>query len=278
MHSSDSSKRKADKGSVQIKVSNNRLQLVFRYVGQRYYLSTGFSDTPVNRKAVEQKARAIELDILSGNFDPTLVKYKPQAVLKTQLPDITPKVTPMAAELWEQYRNYKASTLKETTRRHHEALARILDKIPSTPITDALMVKAELEKVTTIHQTKRILIQLGATCDWASKHGLIDDNPYKGMAGELPKFRYQLEPKPNAFTEEERDQIIETFKNHRGNWNGKGYTGFNYAHYAPFVEFLFLTGCRPSEAIRLRWKHISEDCGLINGKPSFFRGWADHSV
>ncbi len=91
MHPQNSQKQKSDKGSVQIKVSNNRLQLVFRYAGKRYYLSTGFADTVVNRKMAEQKARAIELDIISGNFDPTLVKYKPQSVLTTEQPDIYPQ-------------------------------------------------------------------------------------------------------------------------------------------------------------------------------------------
>ncbi len=79
----------------------------------------------------------------------------------------------------------------------------------------------------------------------------------------MPKFRYQLEPQPNAFTEDERDRIITAFKTHEGNWNGKTYTGFSYAHYAPLVEFWFLTGCRPSEAIGLQWKHVSEDCQFI---------------
>jgi len=39
---------KAIKGSVQIKTSNDRLQLVFSYGGRRHYLSTGSADTPVN--------------------------------------------------------------------------------------------------------------------------------------------------------------------------------------------------------------------------------------
>jgi integrase len=266
MHSSNTSKRKSDKGSVQIKVSNNRLQLVFRYAGKRYYLSTGFADTTVNRKMAEQKAKTIELDIISGNFDPTLTKYKPQSVLTTEHLDITPTVTPIGSELWRQYREYKASSLKETTKLHHEALAKLLDKTPPIPITDALKIKTELEKVTTIHQTKRILTQLGAVCKWAKKHGLLDANPYEGMANDMPKYRYQLEPKPNSFTEEEREQVIEAFRRHKGNWNGRGYTGFSYAHYASFVEFLFLTGCRPSEAIGLQWKQVSEDCGFISFK------------
>jgi hypothetical protein len=37
------SQRKASKGTVQIKNSNERLQLVFSYTGKRHYLSTGFT-------------------------------------------------------------------------------------------------------------------------------------------------------------------------------------------------------------------------------------------
>jgi integrase len=36
-----------------------------------------------------------------------------------------------------------------------------------------------------------------------------------------------------------------------------------YSYYAPFVKFLFLTGCRTGEAIGLKWKHISSDFKLI---------------
>jgi integrase len=35
-------------------------------------------DSIVNRKAASIKARTIELDMTSGNFDPSLAKYKPQ--------------------------------------------------------------------------------------------------------------------------------------------------------------------------------------------------------
>jgi integrase len=41
-----------------------------------------------------------------------------------------------------------------------------------------------------------------------------------------------------------------------------------YQHYAPFVEFLFLTSCRPSDEIRLQWKHITDDFSYV----SFFAG------
>ena len=38
----------------------------------------GLSDTTANRKLAEIKALTIELDMASGNFDPSLTKYKPQ--------------------------------------------------------------------------------------------------------------------------------------------------------------------------------------------------------
>ncbi|MBC1270555.1 site-specific integrase, partial [Trichormus variabilis FSR] len=51
----------------------------------------------------------------------------------------------------------------------------------------------------------------------------------------------------NPFTREERDIIIKAFEESK-----------LYSYYAPLVKFLFFTGCRPSEAIALQWKHISE--------------------
>ncbi|PZU97156.1 MAG: hypothetical protein DCF32_20890 [Leptolyngbya sp.] len=96
---------------------------------------------------------------------------------------------------------------------------------------NALRVKEGREKVTTVHQTKKTLMQLSAACKCAVKHGLVQVNPYEGMANEMPQYRYQVEPEPNAFTEEEREQVIEAFAQHQGNWNGRGYTGIRYSRH-----------------------------------------------
>ncbi len=50
---------------------------------------------------------------------------------------------------------------------------------------------------------------LSAACKWGMKHKLVLGNPFEGMAQELPKHRYQANPSPNAFTEEERDSLAE---------------------------------------------------------------------
>jgi len=48
MYSKDT-QRKASKGSVQIKNSNDRLQLVFSHAGKRYYLLVGNSPEVIYR-------------------------------------------------------------------------------------------------------------------------------------------------------------------------------------------------------------------------------------
>ncbi|MEM6837625.1 MAG: DUF3596 domain-containing protein, partial [Cyanobacteria bacterium P01_C01_bin.120] len=72
-------KRKASKGTVQVKSSNDRLQLVFSYSGKRHYLTLGLPDTRTNRKVAEAKAKLIEADIAFDRFDQTLDKYRPQS-------------------------------------------------------------------------------------------------------------------------------------------------------------------------------------------------------
>ena len=77
---------KASKGSVQVIASHGRLQLRFRVSGKRHYISLGLPDTPKNRELGETKARKIELDILSGQFDSTLQKYKSEPLLNLTEP------------------------------------------------------------------------------------------------------------------------------------------------------------------------------------------------
>jgi integrase len=212
---------RASKGSVSIVSSNGRLQLRFRFAGKRHYISLGFADTPQNRKLAEMRAREIELDILAGHFDESLAKYKPQSAQKKDEPEeITPKITPTIQEIWTQYTSYKASSVKETTRLYYESFARLFERLGDVPLLEALRVKEGLEKLTSVHQTKKTLMQLNAACKWGMKHGLIDSNPYEDA-------------------------------------------GIRYSHYAPLVEFVFLTGCRPSEAIGLRWGNVAEDCESV---------------
>jgi integrase len=137
----NNSARKAIKGSVQIKSSNNRLQLVFSAAGKRHYLSTGLADTPVNRKLAERKATLIEDDIFKERFDPTLQKYKPQSALTTVTPTFTPIEPPKTSllELWEQYTEFKIGLVAKTTIvRDYGKVEKRIRQFPAQTLDDAL--------------------------------------------------------------------------------------------------------------------------------------------
>lgn len=127
---------------VKLKISNARLQLVFRVAGKRYYLSTGLADTPLNRQLAERKASLIEDDIFKERFDPTLEKYKPQPALEAVTPKIAPKAElPKTSliELWEKYTEFQQAHLEQTTIiRDYGKIEKRIQKFPKPFLEDAI--------------------------------------------------------------------------------------------------------------------------------------------
>jgi integrase len=246
---------KSSKGSVQIKTSNGRLQLVFSHAGKRHYLSLGLPDSKTNRKLAEMKARAIELDIVSSNFDPSLTKYKPQAALSTATP-VTPINTlkPNLDDLWEKYVEFKRPSVSPNYLvKELGAVERaIRTQLPTRSLDEPIKIRDWVVAHKPANAAKRLMTQFSSCCDWATKSGLIDANPFTGMAKELKLPKNGEKEEIDPFTNQERDLIIEAFA-----------ASQYYCHYAPFVNFLFKTGCRPSEAIALQWQHVSADLRLI---------------
>jgi integrase len=267
------------KGQISILSSNNRLQLRFTYQGKRQYLSLGLPDTPTNRALAEVKAQALSQDLRQGCADTTWQKYKlgrhlnlvisPKTVesdlnkcenFSTVLEVVSPiQVNQKIGlrELWNRFLADKLPSLKAKTQDEYCNFTNLLDKIEKNLSFDALQTKQALLSVTTTDQVRRMLQYLSACCDWGIKHRLIIDNPYKGLSSEIPKRKSVTHPEPNAFTEDERDAVINAFRNDKR-------SGMNYSRYAPIVEFWFLTGCRPSEAIGLTWGKVAENCSSIS--------------
>ena len=89
-HILNTSDRQASKGSVQILNSNGRLQVWFCFASKRDYISLSFSGISENRKLAGMQAREIELDIFSGDFDPTLATYKSNQLSVLHQPTLPP--------------------------------------------------------------------------------------------------------------------------------------------------------------------------------------------
>ncbi|MBD2067359.1 tyrosine-type recombinase/integrase [Leptolyngbya sp. FACHB-671] len=265
MNSNDT-RRKASKGSVQIKVSNSRLQLVFSHAGKRHYLSLGFSDTPEARALAEMKASQIRMDMISGHFDETLAKYKPEPIstVAAVTPISTPE-NPSLAELWERFVEYKRPQCSENTMMFvYGHFTKYLHKLPTHDLDRANEIRDYSLKTFPIESCKRFITRLNACCDWAMKSGWISANPFSGMASEIKPPKSQKSSEEDEifpFSLAERDSIIEAIAENKF---CKKHSGFKHDYYRNYVEFLFMTGCRPSEALALQWKHISNDFRFIN--------------
>ncbi|WP_013321086.1 Arm DNA-binding domain-containing protein [Gloeothece verrucosa] len=254
---------KASKGSVCLKISNNRIQLVFTVAGQRHYLSTGLADTPTNRKVAARKAALIEDDIFKEKFDPTLEKYKPQSKLTTVTPIFTPDDEPPKTpllDLWTQYTEFQRKHLEETTiLRDYGKIEKRIRKFPKQFLEDAINIQTYLLKNYSTEVTKRTLKHLSACCNWAMRKRLIAENPFKELAKEIKtKKTSQVSRKP--FSRACVAAIISAFEH---NTYSSKYSSVPHSYYAPYVKFLFHTGCRPEEAIALKWKHIQKDTILF---------------
>lgn len=252
-------------GRINLERFSGSLRLRWSLKKKRYSLTIG-KDCSDTLRVARARAQEIDSDITLNRFDSSLVKYGKRYV-SLELVSI-PQVE--VRELWDNFLADKLPHLKDKTAQEYRSLTKILDKLPRLTF-EALETKRSLLSVTTADQTRRTLLYLSACCKWGIKHRIINDNPYDGLANEMPKRQSLTKHKANAFTEAERDTVINAFKN-----------DVNYNCYAPLVEFWFLSGCRPSEAIGLTWNKVSEDCSSVtfNGSVQLISGrhvWSEGS-
>jgi integrase len=251
------SRSKGKKGSVQFKNTKGRLQIVFSYPVEvdgeiqrkRFYISTGFEDTPLNRQRVGDTVRAIQRDIDYGEVDLSLQKYQTVGSLTTVSPiSPNPPVAPEMGldQIWEKYAQFKKPQISPSTyAKDFTKQKNHISRFPSRSLDEAILIRDYLLAHLTPDAAKRCLTQLKACCSWAEEEGLIEDNPFLTMKIKAPKGLSEDED-VNPFSKDERDRIISGFESDR-----------YYSHYTSYVRFLFATGARPSEVIALQWKHIT---------------------
>ena len=215
---------------------------------RRAEIALDMADSDTGQIVAAQVLARLKLDIYSGNFDLSLEKYKTQPVKKLI----------SVHELWCEYVDYRRGTVKATTIHYYEEI--IGHRLRDCPqsLANELGIRNWLLKNTSQAYAARVLAALSWAVNWGIQHKRIDldRNLYTDMAKQTkPKAQH---PEPNAFNDDEKEAILNNFL-----------TSHHYDYYYPFVYFLFLTGCRPSEAIGLRRGDIDDDfkkikfCGSI---------------
>ncbi len=218
------------------------------------YISTGLEATPENHRIAQTAAWEIEADIkadrLADTYSGYVDRFKPRVLL------VAPKPQQYnLSDLWVKYCDYKRPQLAITTYKSDYCMkwANHIAKLPQR-LDRAVELRDTLVATTSIDTAKRLLTALSAMGKWAVKSQLLATNPFDGMAADLkrPKTDRTISP----FTRSERDAILDAFAAH-------------HPHYHPFVQFLFLTGCRTGEAIGLQWQHIRPDLSSVTFSESY---------
>jgi integrase len=95
-----------------------------------------------------------------------------------------------------------------------------------------------------------------------SRRATLTHSPFAGMASgiKIPKGQQGDDDDIYPFSAEERDAILEAF---RTDQVCSKHARVKHSYYYPFLNFLFKTGCRPSEAIALQWKHVTKNYSQI---------------
>lgn len=222
--------------------------------GMRSWEGTGLPDTPENRRLVEAQATIINAEIKAGSFD--YLRHFPKgnkapAVVETeQTAAKNPQTIGEYYRIWIERK--KPPVIRAgLARDYRDHFARyILSKFETTTwseltpaMLDAFRAYLLREKNLALKSCRNIIDASFRACCRDAR--AIDYLPELQSRDPFAALRWQRirVGRPDPFTEEQREKILEYFKE-------------RIHPYYPFAYTLFFTGMRPSEALALRWSDI----------------------
>lgn len=242
---------------VHVEARKGWLRLRWQHKGKRSCFSLGIPDTPLGRRMAEGKASEIEADLITGNYDPTLVKYRGECGPTKSTSSLT------VVKLFERYADLKIKGRGAGTREKYQAVLSRLrshfgDAGANVDVDSAELFRNWISGQVSPQTAREYLRLINSAWEWGKGQGLTGDNPWCGQsqAVEVPPKQ-----RPRAFTPDEVRAILEGFKASK-----------YYAYYLDLVSFLLDTGCRTGEAIALRWEHLSDDCSTVWIGQAYSRG------
>lgn len=216
------------------------LRLRWSQGGKQRQLSLRIADTPANRQLAQQKANAIEADLISGNYDPTLGRYR----LRPSSPETRTVDTGDLFEHFTESRRVEGIS-GQTIATKYKALRANIARYGADieTIQDARQFIDMLRDRQSAGIVNQNLVMLKAFGRWLVKHGYIATNPFELIRPLKGAARRVQDRTP--FSKDELVRLLETMRQHP-----------TASHYYDYTVVLFSLGLRPSEAIGLRWGHI----------------------
>lgn len=267
-------KLKSTKGDISITNFQGRIRLRWRYAGERYSLNLPHAYSLENLHHGTVKATEIKLDIIKGCFDPSLVKYKPEIVVKPtafkQVEEPATEKTQSPSLLHDLVSNFNDWCVNIRNVDIENSIdylytRKLLEKWVNVPIDQvAQKLNAENWAVTTYN---RRLGYLGTFFTWLVSKRVIDLNPLQNVCRKREKKR-KKNSRRIPLEEGEILTFLETIKN---NTYCHPSSAVKHSYYYPFLSFIFYTGVRNAEAIGLRVRHVDFDKKTVEISEAFAR-------
>lgn len=243
---------KAVVGRVSVDIKGKSYRLRFTYPeGNRHEFSIA-KVSPEGWTATIKAAQLINRDIDLGDFDESYTRYSPKHAKKLQLTRESQTQKYNLKQLWEVYKESNKNRVATTTqhnswKQYNRCLSAVSNK--SLKLENSELFFKEVLNVYSVGTIKGVVSKcLHPSVNQAIKKGLIKTNPYKDI--KLPKTQA---PPIECFEPHEIKAIISAFYNNEYCSNKSAY---KHSYYAPMIEFLALTGCRPEECHALTWNDI----------------------
>lgn len=243
-------------GRVTIATRGNSYRLRWKYQGKDAALTIG-SINPNTLKVANAKASQIDLDIMTGNYDETLVKYDARRAAIAVQPTTQDETV---LTVWDAYKKASKKSVALTTQKEcWSQVDRCLEKVKDVKLFEfknAPDLLAELLNHYSSSTVERVLTDINAACNLAVDMEKIDKNPYRKLKRFLPDITAkggETERTKQAFTDNDLIVILNAFETNQFHNINSPYT---HSYYYPFIQFCTLTGCRPGEAIAITWDDI----------------------
>jgi integrase len=237
------------------------IRLQFTVEGARFSFSPlpgGKWENKRDRQLVSAIATKIENDILAGNFDPSLERYRHKlSAAQTPLPEkASLKKTCCWIEIWDAWvgsLDLPASTAAD----HYACVRAMIVKSENPPFDNIEWLQVSKLAASTFN---RRLSMLRSCLLWAIDEGLVKDNPLKKIRSRLTteQERQLSDDKKTPFSDLEIQKIL-------------SHIDLFHPTYAPFVRFLLFSGVRTGEAVGLTWENVDLEKRLIFVKQSISR-------
>lgn len=209
--------------------NHGSIQLKFTVAGKRYSfhpVPAGDYRNSADLATARAIASQIQNDRRSGHFDTSLDRYRlevrgePMALLPGGLIGLW--------DTWVDSLQLPTATVAD----HYEMVRRMILKATPAPLDTTWFTACSSLAASTYNKR---LGYLRSCLAWAVRHGHTDRNPWADV-----KARKHIHQAVKPFSATEIQAILAVVS----------------PAYAPFIRFLFLSGCRMSEAIGLTWQCV----------------------